>query len=95
MSIGQTDAIWWNRICEILVKNPNTRVILHAFDAPKGQLIRTKFIEYERAMKEKFVNYSDLSDDQKTLVMKRIHISSANIFASLNNLVNRKVLVVT
>ena len=100
MSIGETDAIWWQRICSLLKNKPNARVILHAFDAPNEQLIRTNYLRYERTVKEKFVNYSDISDDLKTPIMNRIHISSANIFSPMSNLVNHEkdksnVLVVT
>lgn len=69
---------------------PNTRVILHAFDAPKEQLIRTNYFRFERAMKERFVDYSNISNDLRASIMERIHISSANIFSTMNNLVNHK-----
>ena len=90
MSIGETDALWWQRICTLLKDKPNARVILHTFDAPKEQLIRTKYLQYERSMKEKFVNYSNLPNDVKSSIMERVHISSANIFSPMNNLVNHK-----
>lgn len=34
MSIGETDAIWWKRICDLLSQKQNLRIILHCFDAP-------------------------------------------------------------
>lgn len=90
MSIGETDALWWQRICTLLKDNPNARVILHTFDAPEVQLIRTNYLRFERSMKEKFVNYSNLPNDVKSSIMERVHISSANIFSPMNNLVNHK-----
>ena len=100
MSIGKTDAIWWQRISTLLKNKPSTRVIIHAFDAPNAQLIRTKYLQYERTTKEMFLNYSNISDNLKTSIMERIHISPANIFSPMNNLVNHEknksnVLVVT
>lgn len=83
-----------------LKNKPSTRVIIHAFDAPNAQLIRTKYLQYERTTKEMFLNYSNISDNLKTSIMERIHISPANIFSPMNNLVNHEknksnVLVVT
>ena len=100
MSIGKTDAIWWQRISTLLKNKPSTRLIIHAFDAPNAQLIRTKYLQYERTTKEMFLNYSNISDNLKTSIMERIHISPANIFSPMNNLVNHEknksnVLVVT
>ncbi len=88
MSIGETDAIWWQRICTILKTRPRVRVILHSFDAPKEGIIRTEFIQHERKMREKFVNYSNFSQELKESMMNRIHITAANIFESMNDLVN-------
>lgn len=90
MSIGETDAIWWQRICTLLKNKSNARVILHAFDAPPEQRIRTPYLQYERSLKEKFVNYSNLPDETRSSVFERIHITSANIFSSMKDLVNHQ-----
>lgn len=90
MSIGETDAIWWNRICTALTKNPHMRVIVYAFDAPKEERIRRKYLQFERTMKEKFVNYSNLDDTAKRSIMNRIHISTFNVFEPIKNLVRHE-----
>lgn len=90
MSIGETDAIWWRRICTLLKNKQNVRVIIHGFDAPIAELYRTKFIKYERDMKIKFVKYDNISNGLRTPIIKQIHVSDANIFSPMNNLVNHE-----
>lgn len=90
MSIGETDAIWWKRICTLLKNKQNVRVIIHGFDAPKAKLYRTNFIKYERDMKIKFVKYDNISNGIRTPIIKQIHVSDDNIFLPMNNLVNHE-----
>lgn len=88
MSIGETDALWWKRICELMNNNKTLITIIHAFDAPEEGLIRRHYIEYERTMKKNFVNYSDYDDETKENLMKRIYIDRKNIFEEIKNIVN-------
>lgn len=90
MSIGKTDTIWWQRICTWLKQKSDARAIIYVFGAPKNQLIRTEYHRFEREKKEQFVGYADFNDEEKDFIMKRIHISPANLFEPMKDLVNRK-----
>lgn len=90
MSIGKTDAIWWQRICEAMKKKDYVRTIIHAFDAPPDQLIRTKYLRFEKTAKKNFTDYCDFSEDTKDLIMQRIHITNSNLFYRIKDLVNHK-----
>ncbi|MBO5081205.1 MAG: bacteriophage abortive infection AbiH family protein [Lachnospiraceae bacterium] len=91
MSIGETDAIWWQRICEILKKSTSKRIIIHCYDAPTEKLLRTQYRVYEREMKKTFLNYSKMSDEDKQAILPRIHIDSSNIFLKLHNIFNEPI----
>lgn len=90
MSLGKTDAIWWERICEVLKNNSTAHVIIYAFSAPVQKPVRTKYLLYERQLKEKFIAYSNLSDEEKKSVINRIHVSTHNLFEPMKGLVNCK-----
>lgn len=86
MSIGETDAIWWKRICELLSKNENLKVIINCFDAPQEGLFRTRHIGYEREMRQKFVSFSELDEQKKDRIMKQIHIATTNLFDEIKDI---------
>ena len=87
MSIGETDAIWWQRICELLILKQNLRVIIHQFDAPEQGLILRKYRKYEKEIREKFVKFYDAEENTLAYIKSKIHITNANIFNKLHNVV--------
>lgn len=87
MSIGATDAIWWERICAALRQRGNNILIIHAFDAPDDSLIRRKYRIFERNRRNEFLKYSKLSAEEKESIAKRIYISGANIFSEFSGIV--------
>ena len=94
MSIGKTDALWWKRIIKLMAQKPYLQVIIYKFDAPKDGLIRTRFVSYERKMREEFVGFSGLKDENMIQIIPRIHIDRSNIFENMHNLVNDKANVI-
>lgn len=86
MSIGETDAIWWKRICEIMVKNKSMRIIVYAFDAPPDGRIRRKYLAFEKRRKSDIVKYSSLDDETKEQIKGRIHVANRNLFSGLQNI---------
>ena len=88
MSTGETDKLWWQRICTIMSKKKNLHLIIHKFDAPEEGLIRRKYRLYVSDVKKSFIAYSDLDEEMKADIEKRIHIANANIFEELHDLVN-------
>ena len=88
MSIGETDRIWWKRICEKMLNGPNLRVIIHQHDAPNETLILRHFKKYERTIKDLFVDGSDVDSSKADALKERIHITRTNLFSNLNGIVN-------
>ena len=87
MSIGETDKLWWERICTLMHKNKDLNIIIHMFDAPKSPLIRRKYTTFENQVRERFLSFSNLDKSQKDDIFGRIHIDGSNIFSGLTNLV--------
>lgn len=95
MSTGETDKLWWKRICELMQNKPSLHLILHRYGAPNDKLIRRRLITYIKNEKDEFLKYCE-NDEQRLAIQDRIHIDTTNLFASLENLVeneiNKKVL---
>ncbi len=82
MSLGDTDAIWWNRIIERMQTNSSVHVYIYGFDAPEDGLMQRKRWFYNANKKQQLLAYAKgntagLSD--------RIHIISTNIFEVFKN----------
>nr|MBR4281924.1 bacteriophage abortive infection AbiH family protein [Clostridia bacterium] len=87
MSLGKTDILWWQRICERLHKNPALHVIIHCFDAPERTHFSRLHHKYAGDKRREFVSYCDLPADVKQQITQRIHIDDSNIFSKLYKLV--------
>lgn len=86
MSTGKTDALWWQRIIQIMLNRKNVHTIIHCFDRPSNLLIRRKIQTFDKHKKLEFLSYSDISEDKKDDIMNRIHIDGNNIFAALKDM---------
>ena len=87
MSVGETDKLWWERICALMEKKSKLHLIIHKYDAPEDGLIRRAFRLFTSTVRKKFTAFSDLDEDRKKEIEARIHIGRTNIFDSLNMLV--------
>lgn len=87
MSTGETDKLWWERICNLLSKKGNLHLIIHKYDAPEDGLIRRTYRLFTSMVRKEFWTYSSLDDAKKEEIMARIHIDKTNVFADLCNLV--------
>ena len=90
MSLGITDKLWWERICELLKQNKRMHIILHAFDAPQNQLIARRLVTFEKQRRAEFVQFADCTPEEAEELATRIHIDSSNIFAKISGLANEK-----
>ena len=88
MSIGETDKLWWERICTLMAQKNNLHLIIHRFDAPEDGLIRRTFRLFTSQAKREFTAYSKLDADKKKEIEARIHIDRTNIFSDLKGIVN-------
>jgi len=87
MSTGETDKLWWERICDLMAQKQNLHLIIHKYDAPEDRLIRREFRLFSSSVRKDFVAYSNLNEAQKDAVMTRIHIDKTNVFSELCKLV--------
>lgn len=87
MSIGETDKLWWEKICTLMNKNKDLNIVIHMYNAPKSPLIRRKYITFENQVRERFLSFSNLDKSQKNEIFRRIHIDGSNMFSGLANLV--------
>ena len=90
MSLGRTDALWWNRIIDLMLKNQNLHVIIHCFDGPKDTLIQRRIQTFNREMKRAFLSYSNQEQNRLEELGNRIHIDRTNIFASLKDVAKKR-----
>ena len=92
MSLGETDKLWWNRICDMLKQETALRVIIYSYETKdfNERLLGARFAIAERKVKEKLLSYSDLTQQQKQRVMSRIHITTQDIFSGLSNIVKEE-----
>lgn len=87
MSIGATDALWWDRIIQLMAKRPNMRIIIHSYATLKDSVLSRIYRRYEREKKEEFLSYSKLAADKYDNIFSRIHITRENIFEDIQDLV--------
>lgn len=87
MSTGETDKLWWERICDLMAQKQNLHLIIHKYDAPEDGLIRRAFRLFSNSVRQEFVAYSSLEDAKKEAIKARIHIDRTNVFSKLCELV--------
>lgn len=87
MSIGATDSLWWNKICELMKKKKNLHLIVHAFDAPEDGLIRRAFRIFTKEYRKVITTYCNFEEGEKEDIESRIHVDRTNIFEGLKDLV--------
>ena len=86
MSIGATDALWWERICTWLNTSANRHLIVHRYSMPPRDLTEVDYKIEERKARREITIFSQLSDNKKREIEKRIHITGENIFSELKNI---------
>ena len=91
MSIGETDAIWWERICRLLSEKNNLRVIIHVhkfFDVNPAPIEWCFFMD---DFKNQFISFCNLNVILKERVKNKIYVTNGNVFRQLENLANNAV----
>lgn len=86
MAIGETDAIWWERICDILNQNFNSILIVHAHDAPPDSLIRRNYRIFEKKRKNDILKYAEGNDQEKNRLAQKVFVTGTNIFSEFSKL---------
>ena len=88
MSIGETDKLWWQRICKWLSQNGERHLIVQKHAFSNKSVLPIKYFIAERQAKASITAYSDLEEDVKKSIEGRIHITGDNIFGAMSNLVD-------
>lgn len=90
MSIGETDKLWWGRICEIMKERKNLQLLIYNYEAPTEELFQLKFRLFVNKERDKFLSFSNLNDADKKLLSERIHFARNNLFKGISDSVSEK-----
>lgn len=82
MSMGATDAIWWQRIIKRMKEASAAHTYIYGYDAPKETLIQRKRWFYNDKMRDQLLSFAP---GQTNELVERIHVVSANIFEVFQN----------
>lgn len=85
MSLGETDALWWKRVCAWLAQNSEHHVIIQNYEMLHKGVYQLPYLLAEKRRKMQLLSYSELDDATKQALYKRIHVTGANIFSELHN----------
>jgi len=82
MSIGATDKKWWNIISKWLIGNTLRRLVILKYDKRYNSRFTYTQRRITNNIVDRFLSYSDLSDDKKEEIKSRIYIgANHNVFA--------------
>jgi len=86
MSIGQTDKLWWDRICKWLNAGNDRHLIVQKYGTPSKGVFPIKYQRFERRCRKEVTQYCTLDEIKKNNIERRIHITSENIFEDIKNI---------
>lgn len=65
MSIGDTDNLWWDRICTWLAADNRRHLILQKYEMPTKGVFPRRYQQFEREQRQQFMKHSQLSEEKK------------------------------
>ena len=75
MSMGYTDATWFEKIMEWLQSDPNRQIIVFWYtDKPSNKRSTWRYLENEAFVRRILTDYSDLTNEKIELIKSRIHV---------------------
>lgn len=86
MSIGETDKLWWQRICTWLSGSSERHLIVQKYGFPTKSVLPTYYQLAERKARREITNHSDFEQAKKNTIENRIHITGENIFAEIGQI---------
>ena len=86
MSFGDTDKLWWDRICTWLSGYHERHLIIQKYDLPQKTVFPSQYQLAERKAKKGITEHSNLSDNKKSEIEKRIHVTNENIFSQISSI---------
>ena len=91
MAIGKTDALWWKRICDLMISRKTLRIIIHKYNAPTDELIRRGFITYSKKCRQEIMSYCELAEEEKKEIESRIFIDRTNILSCIEGFAKEEI----
>lgn len=88
MSIGDTDKLWWDRICTWLSASSDHHLLIQKYETPPKGVTSIKYQLFERECRKDFSRHSSLDKATKGSIEKRIHVTGENIFEDIKNIAN-------
>ena len=89
MSIGDTDKLWWERICQWLSERSERHLIVHNYKMPEKGVLPVDYQIAEQDYKTFITTKSDLSIEQQKAIQNRIHVTNYNIFEDIKNIARK------
>ena len=89
MSVGDTDKLWWDRLCSWLAANTERHLILHTHSMPEKSVVQIEYKVAERTARRNFTKNSSLNANRKIDIESRIHITNENIFGGMAQLADK------
>lgn len=86
MSIGDTDKLWWERICQWLSERSDRHLIVHNYKMPEKGVLPVDYQIAEQEYKTYITTKSDLSIEHQKTIQNRIHITNHNIFEDIKEI---------
>lgn len=88
MALGETDSLWWDRLCKWLASNPSNHVIIHGFGAPNLARHFRRSATFKKSIKSRLLALATDADDA---ILDRIHIDTSNIFEGIKNTAKKEI----
>ena len=86
MSIGETDKLWWDRICGWLAASEGHHLLIQKHSVPKKGVIPLDYQLFERKLRSEFSQYGNLEEEKRKLIEKKIHVTDENIFDAIKDI---------
>lgn len=83
LSFGETDRLWWKKVCELLKNKADLVIILFSYfnNIPDFSNSGPKLQEIMRQIKDLFLSKSEIEKSMRSILAKRIYVSiNAPIF---------------
>lgn len=87
MSIGATDQLWWQRVCEWLEASNAHHLIVQKYGMPQKGVTQLAYRLFERKCKQEITQYAQIGTIHRENLAKQIHITGGNIFADIKDIV--------
>lgn len=89
MSLGETDKLWWKRICNWLKGSGERHLIIQNYKMGNRGVYQLNYQLEEKWKRKELLFFSDFDETTKNYLMSRIHVTGDNIFSDINSVAQR------